>query len=93
VVVTVRVRLFAYFRELFGGKDRALDLPDGASVGAALELLCDSPARRAGIFEDGRLRPGIVVMINGAGLPAANGPETPLREGDVLAVFPMMGGG
>ena len=91
--MTVRVRFFAYFRELFGGKDRVLDLPDGASVGAALELLCDSPARRAEIFDAARLRPQIVVMINGAGLPTATGTATPLREGDILAVFPMMGGG
>lgn len=91
--MTVRVRFFAYFRELFEGKDRALDLPDAASVGAALDLLCDSPARRAEIFDGGRLRTRIVLMINGAGLPAATGMATPLREGDVLAVFPMMGGG
>jgi molybdopterin synthase sulfur carrier subunit len=91
--MTVRVRFFAYFRELFGGKDRALNLPDGASVGEALELLCDSPARRAEIFDGGQPRPHIVVMISGAGLPPATGAATPLREGDVLAVFPMMGGG
>ena len=91
--MTVRVRFFAYFRELFEGMDRVLDLPDGARVGAALELLCDSPARRAEIFTAARLRPQIVVMINGAGLPAATGTATPLREADVLAVFPMMGGG
>ena len=91
--MTVRVRFFAYFRELFGGKDRALDLPEGASVGAALDLLCDSPARRVEIFAGGRLRPQIVVMINGAGLPPSTGEATLLREGDVLAVFPMMGGG
>jgi molybdopterin synthase sulfur carrier subunit len=91
--MTVRVRFFAYFRDLFGGKDRGLELPDGSSVGAALDLLCDSPARRAEIFDGGLLRPRIVVMINGAGLPAATGPATPLRDGDVLAVFPMMGGG
>ena len=91
--MSIRVRFFAYFRELFGGKDRVLDLPEGASVGAALDLLCDSPARRAEIFAGGRLRPQIVVMINGAGLPPATGAATLLREGDVLAVFPMMGGG
>ena len=91
--MTVRVRFFAYFRDLFGAKDRALDLPDRAGVGAALELLCDSPVRRAEIFDGGRLRPHIVVMINGAGLPPAAGTAAPLREGDVLSVFPMMGGG
>jgi molybdopterin synthase sulfur carrier subunit len=91
--VTVKVKFFAYFREAFGARDLALPLPSGANVGAALDRLCDTPARRSEIFEGPALKPHIVIMINGAGLPPASGLATALADGDVLAIFPMMGGG
>jgi molybdopterin synthase sulfur carrier subunit len=91
--MTVRVKFFAYFRELFGGKDLALPLPPGATVAAALDLLCDTAARRAELFDGARLKPHIVLMINGAGLVPAAGLAASLADGDVLSVFPMMGGG
>ena len=91
--MTVKVRFFAYFREAFGARDLALPLPLDATVGAALDRLCDTPARRSELFDGPALKPHIVLMINGAGLPPASGLATALTEGDVLAIFPMMGGG
>jgi len=91
--VTIRVRFFAYFRELFGAREIALDLPAGSRVGTALDRLADTPARRSELFDGDRLKPHLVLMVNGAGLPPGEGLDAPLAEGDVLAVFPMMGGG
>jgi MoaD family protein len=91
--MTVQVKFFAYFRELFGARDLALSLPPGASVASALDRLCDTAARRNELFDGARLKPHIVLMINGAGLTPAGGLASPLADGDVLAVFPMMGGG
>lgn len=91
--MTIKVKFFAYFREVFGGRDREVALGAGASVGDALALLCDTPARRAEIFAAGGLKPHLVIMLNGVPVQSLKGLSTPLAEGDTLAVFPMMGGG
>jgi len=89
----VKVKLFANFQELFGGRDRTLDLSAEATVGEALGVLCDTPARLAEIFVCGELRPHLVVMVDGVPVQSLKGLATRLADGDVLAVFPMMGGG
>jgi MoaD family protein len=89
----VKAKFFAHFQELFGGRERELDLSAEATVGEALSVLCDTPARLAEIFDCGELRPHLVVMVNGVPLRSLKGLSTPLSEGDTLAVFPMLGGG
>jgi MoaD family protein len=91
--MTVQAKFFAYFRDLFGGRERDLALAAGASVGDALAALCDTPARRGEVFAGDALRPHIVVMVNGAPIGSLQGLATPLSPGDVLAVFPLVGGG
>ena len=89
----VKARFFANFQELFGGRERTLDLGAEATVGEALGILCDTPARLAEIFVCGELKPHLVVMVNGAPVQSLKGLSTRLADGDTLAVFPMMGGG
>jgi MoaD family protein len=91
--MTVRTKFFAYFRDLFGAKERPVELPEGASVGALLGSLCDTAARRSELFGEAGLRPHIVIMINGTPLSAAGGIDARLHEGDTVAIFPLMGGG
>lgn len=91
--MTIKVKFFAYFRELFGGRERDLVLGAGASAGDALRALADTPARRSELFAGDGLKPHLVVLVNGAPLPAAEGLSARLADGDTLAVFPMMGGG
>ncbi len=91
--MSVKVKFFAYFRELFAAKEKEIDLPARTTVRDALAGLCDSPQRRSELFEGGRLRPHIVILKNGSGLQSFQGLETPLNDGDVLSVFPLMGGG
>lgn len=97
--MAVRVLFFAYFRELFGGRKRILDLDAGTTVAGLLELLGDTPGRRTELFGDSGpagppvLNPHLVVMINGAELSSRGGPAAELRDDDTVAVFPLMGGG
>jgi sulfur-carrier protein len=91
--MTVKARFFAYFRDLFGGRERDLDLGPGASVGDALAVLCDTAERRREVFAGDGLKPHIVVMLNGTPVGSLRGLATPLSPGDTLAVFPLMGGG
>jgi sulfur-carrier protein len=88
----VRVKYFAYFRELFGARDREMSVPDAATVKDILETLCDTAERRNIVF-DGCLKPNVVVMKNGSSILSLGGLATSLSEGDAVAIFPMLGGG
>ncbi len=91
--MTIKAKFFANFRDLFGGREREVELGDGRTVRDALELLCDTPARRAEVFERGSLKPHLVVMVNGVHINSRQGLVTALAEGDTLAVFPFLVGG
>mgnify|MGYP001056970082 CR=1 FL=1 len=91
--MTVRTKFFAYFRELFGGRERELAVAAGATVGDALALLADTPERRRELFSGDGLKPHLVVMVDGAPVSSLRGLSTPLQDGATLAVFPMLGGG
>jgi molybdopterin synthase sulfur carrier subunit len=89
----VKAKLFAYFRDVFSGRERDLDISDGRTVRDALDVLCDSPGRRTEIFTGTDLKPHLVIMVNGIHIQSLQGLETKLRAGDTLAVFPFLGGG
>jgi molybdopterin synthase sulfur carrier subunit len=91
--MTVQAKFFAYFRDLFGGRERNVDVSDGATVGEALAVLCDTPERLAEVFACGELKPHLVVMLNGVPIQSLKGLSTPLSPGDTLAIFPILGGG
>jgi sulfur-carrier protein len=91
--MTIKAKFFAYFRDIFGGRGRDIAVDEGATVGDALALLCDTPERRREIYAGGALKPHIVVMLNGVPIGSLQGLATPLAPGDTLAVFPIMGGG
>jgi MoaD family protein len=91
--MTVKAKFFAYFRDLFQGRERDVDVGEGATVRDALNALCDTPERRREVFHGDGLKPHLVVMVNGVHVESFCGLETPLAPGDTLAVFPMLGGG
>lgn len=91
--MTIKAKFFAYFRDLFDGRERSLTVAAGATVGDALAVLCDTPERRREIFAGGELKPHLVVMLNGVPVHSLKGLSTPLADGDTLAVFPILGGG
>jgi len=89
----VKVRFFAYFRDVFGAKEKDLELPEGASVRQLFSQISDTLERRREIFSSNELKSHVVVLRNGSPLPTASGFDTPLAEGDTLAIFPIVGGG
>ncbi len=91
--VSVKVKFFAYFREIFGLKERDLTFFRSVTVRQLLNSVCDTASRRAEVFASDELKPHLVVMINGASLPAATGLDTDIQDGDVISIFPLMGGG
>ncbi len=84
VPVTVRVRLFAMLRERAGRDSLEIELPDGATVGDAIEALALEPGLE-GVLE----RVPVAMAVN---LEYAR-PEMALRAGDELALIPPVSGG
>lgn len=79
----VSIRLFAMLRQQAGWRDRAFDLPAGASVEDAWRAL-------VGLHPELRQSRSVVrFALNGAYTAS----DTPLRDGDELAIIPPVAGG
>ena len=85
--VTLRVVYLARLRDAFGAAGESLTLPvRDASAGAVLSLL----RARGGAFAE-ELKPGRAVRVAVNHELAA--PETPVRDGDEVALLPPVTGG
>ena len=90
----VLVKAFATFREVMDSQID-MDLQEGATI---LTLLDELTGRYKGLGEmmfdtDGTLRNFINILRNGRNVHFLAGLETPLHDGDVIALFPPLAGG
>lgn len=81
--VTVTVRAFARYAEILGLGETKLELPEPATVGDAVKLLRESVPNGHLLPE----RPLVAVNLEHVLV------ETPLRDGDELALLPPLAGG
>ncbi len=82
------IKLYANLRKLAGAKELFIT---GTTVGSVLnELIKRNPPLGNVIFENGELRPHIVVTLNGINVTDLN---LAVVEQDVLAIFPPIAGG
>jgi MoaD family protein len=92
--MTIRVKFLANFRDLFGAREKDIMLPANARLRGLLDLLCDSPERRAQVMTPtAEIHPQVVIMKNGTPVQSLGGLDMPLEEGAVIAIFPFLGGG
>ncbi len=63
--MTIKVKFFAFFREIFDAREKAMTFPAGATIRGMLEALADSPRRRDELFAGTALKPLVIVMKNG----------------------------
>jgi molybdopterin synthase sulfur carrier subunit len=95
VDVKITFRTFAAFREAVGARELPLTLPPGETIGGLLERLCVAhPGLRGHLFDAaGKIKPHILVLKNGRSVSSLQQLDTVVDEGDVIAVFPPVGGG
>lgn len=79
--ITITVKLFANLRE-FGSAKSELELPDGSTIKSILE--------RYKIPQEGER---LIILINRKRQSYNNTYEYPLKNGDLVAIFPLIGGG
>ncbi|HCS49843.1 MAG TPA: hypothetical protein DIW61_17010 [Candidatus Aminicenantes bacterium] len=90
----VKVKLFGPFRDLFGGRELEFELPAEVRLRDLLRRLCDTSEREKQVFAGQEvLQPHVIIMKNGIPVPRPGGLETPLQAGDIIAIFPFLGGG
>jgi MoaD family protein len=90
----IKVKFLANFGDLFGAREKDVSFADGATLRLLLDLLCDSPERRAQVLTAaGDIHPQVVIMKNGTPVQSLGGLEMPLEDGSVVAIFPFLGGG
>jgi molybdopterin converting factor subunit 1 len=79
----IRLLLFALYRDLAGTSQLDVELPPGATAATLVEAV----RRRGGGFA--RIPPDAIVAVN----QEYAAPETPLSEGDEVALIPPVAGG
>jgi molybdopterin synthase sulfur carrier subunit len=93
-MIRIRVKFFGPFRDLFGGREREVDLPSDIRLKDLLRRLADSPELEKQVFADsGEVHSHVVIMKNGTPVRVQEGMESLLQDGETIALFPFMGGG
>mgnify|MGYP000005725597 CR=1 FL=1 len=91
----VRVKAYASFRD-FMGSNIEVALREGADVDSLireLERRFGSRVREELLDEDRRPRLYVKILLNGRDVEFLQGLKTRLKDGDVVALFPPVGGG
>ena len=93
--MTIAVKFFAGFREATGVGE--ISIPAVSNVGALLdELVGRFGEKLAGQLyhpKTKRLLETVNILVNGRGINLLKGLNTPLKNGDVVAIFPPVSGG
>jgi sulfur-carrier protein len=94
----VTIKFFTSLREIVGEKEETLLFPDKEKVSVA-KVLAALSKKYGESFADyvfdktGKTRGHLQFLINGTSTAAVAGLETELKDGDVLAILPPVGGG
>jgi molybdopterin synthase sulfur carrier subunit len=91
----VIVRTIGPYTEQFGFHQLTVNFK-GRTVHDLLHQLCKEQGTRfcnTVFTQEGKLRRYIKVLVNGRGLHVLRGLDTPLSDGDVVALFPPVAGG
>jgi molybdopterin synthase sulfur carrier subunit len=92
----MQVNFYATFRQVAGAKTIDFDLQDGATLGALFAtIIAAYPAMRDEMLDEkGQLGEHIRVFINERDVSYLDHfLDTPLKAGDVISIFPPLGGG
>jgi|YelNatPaOPRAMG01_1025707.scaffolds.fasta_scaffold00131_67 molybdopterin synthase sulfur carrier subunit len=92
----VKIRYFAFLRELTGKREELVELEEGISIGKLLETLSVKYGEKfrdylygVGEFEGLSLN----FLLNGRNISLDEGFNTKLQDGDVLSILPPVAGG
>lgn len=84
-------------RELAGTKEEGLEVKEGSSLAELIERVASKYGEEAFdymyIKKSGKIDPSIQFLINGVAAHNLHGFETKLKDEDIVAIIPPIGGG
>lgn len=89
----ITVRMFTSLRALTGVRETQLEAKDVQEVIDILGSKFGDKFNNMVLEADGSLKSYFHVLVNGRHIRLLQGLATPLTEGDVVAIFPPIGGG
>jgi molybdopterin synthase sulfur carrier subunit len=93
----IKIRLFTVLRELSGKREETLDFEEKTvTIMAVLRALSGKYGKPFDdyVFDsDGQVKGFLQFLINGQSAATLQGLDSQLRDGDVLAILPPVGGG
>ncbi len=97
-IVEVKVRFFTNLREIVGQREETLSFTDKkVTVDLVLKMLSKKYGAHFTEYvydaKTGQPKNFLQFLVNGTSTSTLNGQETVLKDGDVLAVLPPVGGG
>ena len=97
--VRVKIRFFTSLREIVGKREETLSFPQGEKVTVNLVLKAlakeygDSFTNYVFSLETSQPKGFLQFLVNGTSTSIQKGLETEMKDGDVLAILPPVGGG
>jgi len=94
----VKVRYFTTLRELAGKPEEEWEIEDSRTLGNLIENVAAKYGEEAHNYlydesKSGKVDPSIYFLINGADSRTLSGLDTELKDGDIVAIIPPIGGG
>lgn len=94
----VKVKYFTTLRELSGTAEEELTIRDSANLADLIEEVASKYGKEARDYlyqkeESRKVDPSIYFLINGENSRILSGLDTKLKDGDVIAIIPPIGGG
>ena len=94
----VKIRFFTNLREIVGKREETLmfSQAEPITISLALKMLSEKYGEQFNEYlysSTGQPKGFLQFLINGTSASTLKGLETPLKDGDVLAILPPVGGG
>lgn len=96
MTIKVKVRFFTKLRELVGNREDELEFKEPITAADLLSFLVKrygSNFKNYIYGEDGKVKSFLQFLVNGRSITTLEGFETKLKNGDVIAIIPPVGGG
>jgi molybdopterin synthase sulfur carrier subunit len=95
-MLRAKVRYFTTLHELAGSAEEEIEIDEGSVLADLIEEVASRYGREARhylYYDDEKIDPSIYFLINGVNSKMLSGPRTELKDGDVVAIIPPIGGG
>ncbi len=95
-MVKITVKYFALVRDVTKTKEDALDVGDKATIHNVIARLCGvygEPFEKSFCTADGYLQEGLILLLNGEAVTRDYFKSLTVKDGDIIAIMPPVGGG